>query len=400
MWHWDQGHLSYFQFESLQRIASFVVAHDFKNSDRSVLFQETGLPFRAPDTHSAWRNYSRALKLCLLVYEQGDQSLATPVAQILSQRGVVTCDEFMHFLVEASTEPSPALEGWTPDANFRYPLLFSLKYLLAKTAINAGSFASLNEIIGAYRISEMTGDEDASAFAQCLRNTSGFESAGESAPANLRRQSKESLRVISQISYLHLTGGKPPRIEVSLDPLDAHTIFESLNAIGGPRASNRELEINRLANLFSAGSVADFFDYPNTILSDVVESGFVEGNKVKKTHVTIERNRNLRKAFFDMRPTSICDLCRLDTARTYEWTNRILDIHHLLPLSSGTQVEARGTTFDDLVPICPTCHRATHRYYDRWLKKNDRKDFLNAGEARNVYAALKNDFRGLVHAQG
>lgn len=395
MWHWDQGRLAYFQFEALQRIAAFVMHHDFKNVDRSLLSIETDLPFQAPPTHSPWRNYSRVLKLCLLVHERGNVALATPVASVLSQPGTVTCDEYVHFLIQVSTEPSPALTDWRPDADFRYPLLFSLKYLLMKTATGAGPLASLNEIIGAYSETEFSGDEDEEAFASTLQRQSLFEEAGANAPEKLRRQARESLRVISQISYLHLREGD---IQVSLAPEDARNVFHNLNAVSGPRATNRNDEILRLADLFRGGSSEDYFEYPNTILTDVVDSGFVEGSKVKKTHITIERNTNLRKAFFLDRPTSVCDVCRLDTARTYTWTDKILDLHHLLPLSSGTRVEATGTTFNDLVAICPNCHRATHRYYDRWLNDNHRRDFASAVEAKAVYERMKADFTGFIYA--
>src|SRR5688572_25165389 len=133
MWHWDQGRLEYFQFDTLRRIAEFVINHDFKTADRDFLQQEISLAFKAPGTHTPWRNYSRVLKHCLLVAEINGIARPTPVAQILSQPGIVTSDEYFHFLVEASTEPSPALQDWTPDAEFRYPLLFALKYLLTKT---------------------------------------------------------------------------------------------------------------------------------------------------------------------------------------------------------------------------------------------------------------------------
>lgn len=396
MWHWDQGRLAYFQFEALQRISAFVMHHDFKLADRSLLASETGLLFQAPPTHSPWRNYSRVLKLCLLIYERSNVALATPVASILSQPGTVTCDEYMHFLVQVSTEPSPALADWRPEAEFRYPLLFCLKYLLMKTATGAGASASVKEIIGAYHVTGFTGDEDETEFAYTLARRSTFEEAGANAPEELKRQARESLRVISQISYLHLSAGDI--IQVSLAPEDGRNVFLSLNAISGPRATNRNDEILRLADLFQGGSTMDDFEYPNTILSDVVESGFIEGSKVKKSHIIIERNTNLRKAFFEARPTSVCDMCRVDTAKTYVWTNRILDLHHLLPLSSGTRVESTGTTFKDLVAICPTCHRATHRYYDRWLNDNHRKDFASAVESRDVYQKMKTDFTGFIYA--
>jgi hypothetical protein len=63
-----------------------------------------------------------------------------------------------------------------------------------------------------------------------------------------------------------------------------------------------------------------------------------------------------------------------------------------LPLSSGTRVDAKtGTVLDDLVPVCPTCHRAIHRFYDGHLKTETRKDFLNEKEARAIYAQAKGE---------
>ena len=393
MWHWDQGRLAYFQFDALRQIASFVKANDFKTANRVQLLTETGLTFQAPPTHSPWRNYSRILKLCLLVSEVNGLAQPTPVADVLSQPGLITCDEYLHFLVSAFTEPSPALEGWQPTAEFRYSLLFSLKYLLTKVAIGQNSITSLDEIIGAYRISGFDGTEDDEQFISIMRTDSSYKDSGRSVESNLRRQALESLKVISQISYLHIKSGE---IIVTLNREDAHNIFKDLFEISGPRANDREAEIRRLAALFRDGSTNTTFDYPNTIVDEVVESGFREGSKVKKTHVTIERNNRLRKEFFLVRPTAICDVCTLDTAKTYPWTERIVDLHHLLPLSSGTRVEATGTTFDDLVPVCPNCHRAIHRFYDVWLDGNNKKDFKDTREARAVYQEMKNQFSGLI----
>src|SRR5689334_11097507 len=126
MWHWDQGHLAYFQFDALRQISQFVLTHDFKTAQREEIEATTGLSFAAPPTHSPWRQYSRALKLCLLVSEMDTVAVPTPVAEILSKPGLVTCDEYLHFLARASTEPSPALSAWQPNSVSRYPLLFTL----------------------------------------------------------------------------------------------------------------------------------------------------------------------------------------------------------------------------------------------------------------------------------
>jgi hypothetical protein len=50
------------------------------------------------------------------------------------------------------------------------------------------------------------------------------------------------------------------------------------------------------------------------------------------------------------------------------------------------------------VPVCPSCHRAVHRYYDQWLSKEGLLDFPNEIQARVVYGDLKAGFRGAVHA--
>lgn len=396
MWHWDQGRLEYFQFDALRAISAFVQAHDFKTSSRPILAAATGLPFAAPVTHSPWRNYSRVLKHCLLVSERGGVAEPTPVSLLLSQPGVITSDEFFHFLAQVSTEPSPALQDWFPAGPFRYPLLVALKYLLAKAAVGAtAASATLDEIIGVYRSTGFVGAEDDTAFIGALGKDSAYHAAGQSAPDSLRRQARESLKVICQISYLHLVSD---RVFINLATKDAMRVFDELRPLDGPRAADRDAEIRRLAALFAGGSTLDFFDYPDTVIADVVESGFEEGNKVQKTHVTIERNSGLRKAFFAVHPTSVCDVCNLDTAKSYPWTDRVMDLHHLLPLSSGTRVVGTGTTFDDLVPLCPSCHRGVHRYYGDWFRAVNRLDFQSRDEAVGVYKNLKSTFPGLIHA--
>jgi len=395
MWHWDQGHLAYFQFDALRSISQFLLVHDLRHTDRSTISAATGLSFAAPVTHTPWRQYSRVFKSCLLLSEHNNAAHPTAIAQILAQPGFITCDEYLHFLVEASTEPSTALDSWSPDANFRYPLLFSLKYLLVKAAVEANPSASLDEIIGAYRHSGFRGDESETAFLGLIGSSVLFAPLGKSAPEALRRQARESLRVLCQISYLHL---ERANVFINLDKLDAIEVFADLNPIGGPRANDRDAEIRRLANLFAAGSTHDFFSFTNTVVNEVVESGFQEGTKVEKTHVTIERNAGLRRAFFAANPSTVCDVCTIDTHRSYPWADRVMDLHHLLPLCSGTRVEGGGTTFSDLVPLCPSCHRAVHRYYGVWFRQQGARDFSSREEAVGVYGQLKKQFPGLIHA--
>jgi hypothetical protein len=394
MWRWDQGHLAYFQFDALRQISAFAISHDFKAARRTELEAHTGLAFAAPTTHSPWRNYSRALKLCLLVSEVGEVVRPTRVALLLAAPGSVTCDEYLHFIARAFTDPSPALDGWKPTAHRRYPLLFALRYILTKGAILHEPVTTLAEIFAAYKLTEFTGGESEAAFIEAVGRHKRFGIAGQNLQEDCR-QARESLKVISQLSYLHL--GKSS-LMLPLDAASILPILRGLRPIQGPRASDREAELRRLADLFRVGKDETFVDYLNTAANDVVQSGFLEGTKVKKTHLVIERNQSLRKAFFDSNPSPLCDMCALDTNATYPWAKRVLDLHHLLPLSSGIQVKKSSTTLDDLVPVCPSCHRAIHRFYDQWLSKEGLADFPNEILAKGVYRDLKVGFHGAVHA--
>ena len=104
----------------------------------------------------------------------------------------------------------------------------------------------------------------------------------------------------------------------------------------------------------------------------------------------LERNGAVRQAFFAANPTATCDFCGRNTAAEYPWAGRVLDIHHVLPLCSGTRSDKSGTVLTDLVAICPTCHRAAHRFYATWLKGKGRKDFADVKEAHLVYVSAKN----------
>ena len=395
MWNWDQGRMQYFQYDSLRSVANFIVDHDFKNSDPTIIRKLTGLEFAAPTTHSPWRNYSRIYKLCLLVSEENGVAIPTDIARLLSQTGAVTCDEYLHFLVEATTDPSPALSNWSrierDNTNLlRSPLCFALKYILAKVAGRNESITPINEIIAAYAHSNFSGNESDEEYLGLISKKEMFPQTLNAAQV---RQARESIKFISQISYLHNTSAD---LIVSLSNSDAHDIFQALSPVGGIKMNNGNHEILRLATLFRDGTHHDFFDYRSTILSDEIESGFNEGSKLKKTHIVIERNSKLRKIYFEKFPSPVCDSCDLDTSKKYPWVDRALDLHHILPLSSGTRVDSRtGTILSDMVPVCPTCHRAIHRYYDNYLKSENKKDFSAEVEAREVYQQSKNSiFRG------
>lgn len=381
MWNWDQGRLDYFQFDELRKIAKFAMTNDLKAVDVNDIATATGLPF-LPKNYRPWRNYSRVFKLMMLATDSGTGSKPTPLAKLLSEDGKVTTDEFFHFLAEATTHPSPALSGWDHTAEMRYPLLFVLKFILAR-AKQGLMTTPISTIVAAYDASGFVGDEDQTAFLGIIKKTY--------APLNGQRQANESIRALSQISYLSTDRTS---VTVSLDEDDAADLFLQLNPVAGDRLADGDAEIQRITALYGS-AIADLdFEYTNTVLSDAEEAGFTEGGRVEKTHLKIERNAKLRQAFFTANPSPVCDFCGSNTLKSYPWATRILDIHHVLPLCSGARTNAQGTVLKDLVANCPTCHRAVHRYYDKWMKENEKKDFEDANQARAIYDEAKKAYKG------
>jgi predicted HNH restriction endonuclease len=75
----------------------------------------------------------------------------------------------------------------------------------------------------------------------------------------------------------------------------------------------------------------------------------------------------------------------MNVADKYPWTDYMLDIHHLLPLSSSVAITTKGTSLNDIVGLCPSCHRSIHIYYTKWLKYAGQDDFSSRAEAMDVY---------------
>ncbi len=377
MWRFDQGRIEYFQFDELRKIAKFAVSNDLKSVSHGPLVSATGLPFLPADaSYPPWRNYSRVFRTAMLVAKIGDVAAPTRVAELLAQDGVVTSDDYYHFFAQAFTAPAPSFQEWEPTDQPR-PLLFTLKFLLARSVIGE-PIVPIREIVGAYDMSGFVGDEDQSAYVALAKKQ--WSSSAD------HRQARESIQVIGQLSYLSASS---TAVIVSLDDEDALDVFESLQAIRGQQETNSEREIMRVAGLFES-AVSDLeIDFSKTVYDETVEAGFTEGTRVEKTHIVLERNSAIRKAFFASNPTATCDFCDRDTQSEFPWSDRVLDIHHVLPLCSGTRSDKSGTILGDLVAVCPTCHRAVHGFYTKWLKANGMKDFADAAEARAAYDEAK-----------
>jgi hypothetical protein len=130
-------------------------------------------------------------------------------------------------------------------------------------------------------------------------------------------------------------------------------------------------------------------------LKDRGESPFTayEGQKVFFSHGKIERSPLIRRRFFKVYPAIVCDACSLQTRERYPWTDNILELHHILPLAATLNVNGTTTMLDDLVPLCPSCHRSIHVFYQRKLSEWCVPDFGSKRMARDVYDWAKREIR-------
>lgn len=82
----------------------------------------------------------------------------------------------------------------------------------------------------------------------------------------------------------------------------------------------------------------------------------IEGEVVDR-HVWVrKRDAKLRKESLDEKG-AVCSICGFDPVKLYgKGFENIIEVHHINPINTGM----RETTIDDLIPVCPNCHRALH----------------------------------------
>ena len=126
------------------------------------------------------------------------------------------------------------------------------------------------------------------------------------------------------------------------------------------RFGNRIPEALRIADLIQSeathvqGSSDD---------SDVSSETFPEGRILYSVHKRRERSPSLRKRklnqFRRQHGRLFCQACQLELAlMTSNEDLNVYECHHLQPLHEIGETESR---LNDLVILCPTCHRIAHR---------------------------------------
>jgi putative restriction endonuclease len=105
---------------------------------------------------------------------------------------------------------------------------------------------------------------------------------------------------------------------------------------------------------------------------------FKEGSIKYITHLSRERNKEAVDYIKSRKPW-LCDICNTNFSNTYG--EDYIEAHHKEPISSFTKEYKLST--NDLVLLCPNCHKATHIYMKKYeldyeeIKNKLKKLFLS-----------------------
>lgn len=388
-WRWDRGRLEYFQFDTIRAIAKVLVSLDGVSLNlpldplRMPLMEATGRPF-SPSSYTVWRNYGRVFGCQLLAAKVGTRLVCTQVCQQLSKDTgpLTTVDDYLAHITRTFYHPSPVFESYNNTSPQIFPFCAIIKLVIAKSISNGPGFVTIDDIFSELIANKLTGKEPLSAYV-------GLPKRSISPSEDEKREIRELVIFMSQYSFLKWQN---PKLFLDVSS-GSQEFYGELEKLATPVVRSRDLD-KRKELLFlgqlpeSPGVLVP--EMKDRIYSEDVE--FIEGRKVRVTHLRTERSRKLREMFFaNRKPPYDCDMCALRLKLRYPWTDNLLEVHHLLPLSSPLKFEGGKTSIKDLVELCPSCHRAIHDFYRRWLRGKSQDDFLSYDEARAIYKQAKGE---------
>lgn len=382
-WRIDQGRLDYFQFDEIKRIARALakvsgIPKPTTSNDllRQVLSQHSSRPF-APLNYTVWRNYGRVFGFLLLATEIDGNIVCTELCNALaSNPDEVDIDDYMGHFATHFYYPSPVFVGYDQLSPQIFPVVAIIKLLLSGFLTKGKLNVSIEEI-GSYLIANNVSGLEPFTFYQTIQPKPYQDDL---------RPARELVKFISQFSFLKWNN-QNLYLELSSKE-EAFQIDKLIAPRMSPRHANRYVELLNLGANFKSTAIGDL----TISQANVIDTEFTEGNKIRATHLRTERSAKLKELYFSNVPSPhVCDMCTMDTTLKYPWADRLIELHHLLPLSSPIRVEAGTSSLKDVVGICPSCHRATHKFYAKWIKTNAAKDFYSYDEAQQVYNQAKQE---------
>lgn len=382
-WRWDQGRLDYFLFDNIKDIASALIELDGAHFDsdplRELLMERTGLLFK-PFNYTVWRNYKRVFECALLATQINKRLYVSDICRKIAQEGyTVEADEFLSLHLPRFRYPFPAFAEQDSKLEVVYPFSAVLKFLVSRVWSQEEISLSPDEVTSFIVGNGATGFEDDEFYLH-------LKPSGYTASPDELRQVREMLIFMSQFSVLKWYQGK---LVLDVGVEDASTLYsirELANPVYVPLKTLRDED-------FTAITALNTPTYKPLVIpsrESVTDTLFTEGKRTRVTHIKIERSPLLRKFFLQHHPEPICDMCQTNTRLRYPWTKNLIEVHHLLPLSSTLNVNTNGTSLDDVVGLCPNCHRSVHSFYKLWLDNSQIEDFKSNKEARAIYTKAKN----------
>lgn len=385
-WGWDQGRVAYMEFRVIQATASVLARFDGYPLDqpqdalRDALAGASGLSF-ASGPNEVWRNYRGVFGRTLLAARLDERLVSTDVCKKLAGADgePFTSDDYFAFLIPRFYIPSPTSTAYDPDGPRCYPFCALIRYLLAQTIVGGGAFITVEDMLTKLVANDCVGNESLDYYRE-LSATAYRPVADE------ERQVRELARFLGQFTPL-----KWINPALFLDVGSAAEARRELLDVATPVESPREGEAWK--EILALGSMDGWEAAPLTAASadgSDDEEIVIEGTRRSVIHRRVERSARIRRLYFEtVSPPYYCDMCGANLAVRYPWTENILQVHHVLPLSSTLYAEERRTLIRDVVGVCPNCHTATHNFYGVWLRERSQNDFGSKDEARDVYQEAK-----------
>lgn len=416
-WSLDQGREQYLDLNLMRRIAGLLVACDGSHLVRpdplTSLQVATGLftlPPGKPD-YTVWRQYARYFRDMLLAAKVGGRMghlRVTDMCRWLAgglPGGAPTVDEYLIHLACRFYSPPPSSSSYSPSAPRVFPVCALMRFMWSRIGHVPSSAAyhvtvPLEDIFSFVVGNNCVGHED-------VRHYRSLRPTGYAPAQTIRRRTREFLNLVAQMSFV-VWEADENRLTCDFSGFAAKPADAVFTPVFATQNADADLEVLSLGSLRGParpGRPSPSISMPPASLVPMdpvtdVDFSFVEGKRVRITHLRIERNPRLRNVYFQHlaaagRPLR-CDVCGLQATTKYPWVSsddQLLEIHHLLPLASAVAVGSSGTSLTDLVPLCPTCHRAVHAYYRTALRAARADDFRNKADAVSAYQAAKSQKR-------
>jgi predicted HNH restriction endonuclease len=164
--------------------------------------------------------------------------------------------------------------------------------------------------------------------------------------------------------------------------------LDTFSPIEFKTSGDEERDILELGKLPSSS-----FKYiPSIGIDEYLDILVSEGKATTHTTTRYERSPELRAAYQAKHGINLsCDICGIVPKSLYKTKSEVIELHHVMPLSSLQEEAENG--INDLVSLCPTCHKAIHARYSQHLKSLSRTYFADKEEAWRLYSELKTEFK-------